>query len=478
MGKRMWDAYLAPKPKEELLAFTECGMRWEIAQDTPADGAYFLVDMGEEAVGYLTLDFDVPMECDVLIGYGEHLEDLRVRSSVGGRNFCASYHAKAGRNTFFQPFLRLGLRYLQIHIYSKAGTIHHLGIRKATYPFQEKEMCLPDSMHQKIWDVGVQTLKLCHHEHYEDCPWREQALYAFDSRIQMLCGYYAFQGFAEQKASLRLMALSIREDNLLEMCSPGKPSITIPSFTAVFVRQLWEYLKYSCDVAFVQELFQTAERIVNGFAERMEANDLVPVYAGDCYWNFYEWRKGLDYGPGEGYDCPLNAFVSDAFYCFARICEAVKPEMTMKYDRLHQQINCAIHRFFYDPEEQVYRTRTGCDDKVHHQLTQALALYVGAVPNDLTQIVTDNMISGEMVPCTLSGSIYKYEALLRQGNRYQKFVKEEIEQIWGGMLFSGATTFWETEAGASDFEDAGSLCHGWSAVPVYLYGEYDFLRRN
>jgi hypothetical protein len=35
------------------------------------------------------------------------------------------------------------------------------------------------------------------------------------------------------------------------------------------------------------------------------------------------------------------------------------------------------------------------------------------------------------------------------------------------MLSCGATTFWETILGAEDFNGAGSLCHGWSAIPVY-----------
>jgi len=34
------------------------------------------------------------------------------------------------------------------------------------------------------------------------------------------------------------------------------------------------------------------------------------------------------------------------------------------------------------------------------------------------------------------------------------------------MIEQGADCAWETLEGASAFEDAGSLCHGWSAVPV------------
>ena len=40
------------------------------------------------------------------------------------------------------------------------------------------------------------------------------------------------------------------------------------------------------------------------------------------------------------------------------------------------------------------------------------------------------------------------------------------------MLYQGATTFWETEKGGWDFANAGSLCHGWSAIPVYVYFAY------
>ena len=37
------------------------------------------------------------------------------------------------------------------------------------------------------------------------------------------------------------------------------------------------------------------------------------------------------------------------------------------------------------------------------------------------------------------------------------------------MLEQGATTFWETEKGAAALEHTGSLCHGWSAMPIYYY---------
>ena len=75
------------------------------------------------------------------------------------------------------------------------------------------------------------------------------------------------------------------------------------------------------------------------------------------------------------------------------------------------------------------------------------------------------------MPVTLSYSLFKYEALL-QDPANTDAVFREIARRWGSMLFQGATTFWEVDEGAPAFDRAGSLCHGWSAIPLYLYGAY------
>ena len=49
------------------------------------------------------------------------------------------------------------------------------------------------------------------------------------------------------------------------------------------------------------------------------------------------------------------------------------------------------------------------------------------------------------------------------------YILSDISARYEKMLAAGATSFWETELGEKDFDDAGSLCHGWSAMPVYYY---------
>ena len=99
-------------------------------------------------------------------------------------------------------------------------------------------------------------------------------------------------------------------------------------------------------------------------------------------------------------------------------------------------------------------------------------LYVDTVPEQYVETVAESIVVGDLMSCSLSMSIYVYEALLKNSEKYRCYVLNEIERIWGKMLFAGADTVWETELGADDFAKAGSLCHGWSAVPVYLFGKY------
>lgn len=471
-AKRMKTAFLSTmrhELDEKGKTFT-----WDLPADDRADGIYVVADLGGEAAGLLTFAVTVPEETEILIGFGEHLDDLRVRTAVGTRNFCFRYVAQPGYNEFLHPFQRLGLRYIQLHIYSKSGTVNRVGVRKTDYPLEYLPIPVTDNLHRRIWEVGCKTLDLCMHEHYEDCPWREQSLYAMDSRVQILCGYYAFGEKAFPRAALSLMHHSLRPDGLLELCPPGKVPVNIPSFTAVYVREVWEYTQFTGDQSLVEEVFGTLKTIVDGFISRIDETGLVPLYTGNWAWNFYEWQPGLS-GAGrytdKAYDSLLSAFVSDALRCFGEICRLVQPEEANRYFAAARELAAAVHEHFYDAASGGYLTRME-DSKPQHALTQAMMLFADIVPDDLAPGVERRLMSDELIPCSISMTIYAYEALLKRSDAHRAYVLSNIEQVWGRMLACGADTFWETALGADDFEYAGSLCHGWSAVPIYIFSHY------
>lgn len=482
-SRRMQTAYLSTMLRKELIAGNQAvslwagaklchtDLSWEIPQGYRADGAYFVYDLGTERAGLLDMELEVPEDTQVFVGYGEHLHDLRVRSNVHNRHFCFGFKAKAGKNRFFHPLQRIAGRYLQVHIYGKSGVLNYVGIRPTDYPLTYQSAPVQDGLHKWIWDVGCHTLQQCMHEHYEDCPWREQSLYTLDSRVQMLCGYYAFQEYRFPRESLRTIAQSLRPDGLLELCAPGLVGLNIPCYTAVYLRQVLEYTQYSGDATLAREVFDVMTVIVEKLMERIDENGLFAGHQGEEYWHFYEWRQGMHTlgitEPGF-YECPMQAFVADAFFCYDRICQMLN-EPAGAYTEAGKKLLEKTHQVFFDESMGAYRTRP--QQTPEHELTQALMLCVGGVPEAYKKQVEQTILQEKLIPASLSTTIFTFEALLENPEN-RAYVLEKIEKIWGNMLKAGAQTFWETEAGEQDFDRSGSLCHGWSAVPVYIFGRY------
>lgn len=451
----------------------------EISTDQTGEGIYLLLDLKKEQAGYLELDFEVEEETDVLIGFGEHLDDLRVRTSVGGRQFAASYRASKGRNTFMHTIKRMAGRYLQLHFFTKKVTVTYIGIRSVDYPVKRQELNLSmNFLQEKIFEICVETLRRCMHEHYEDCPWREQALYAMDSRNQILCGYEVFGETTLPKACLRLLGMARKEGGLLELCAPSKNTAAIPSFSLMWIVELVEYARYTGDDQFIGEVIPVAEELIQVFTRNMR-NGLVLNLKG--YWNFYEWKPMLEGRPErEDADAALNAFFALALNSMIELermlgNEAKAEEMQKLYNDLKKQYQEA----FYCAEKNAYRLFTTEEEKdVYPELVQALCVVSGLCPNrEIEDSLCERLLTDAFYPrVSLSHQTFAYEALLKNEEKQQNGVNSQriladIEIKWSNMLFQGATTFWETEVGADDFSKAGSLCHGWSATPVYFYSK-------
>lgn len=502
---RMQQAYLSFRSLQDM---TNPSLRGPVSLDgkgalpfrSPADNLYLLLDLGKEESGYLHLDITTTPGTEIQIAYGEHLEDLRVRAEIGGRNFSGRYISAGGRERFTYYNKRLGGRYLQMFVHAKEFTLHYAGLLPANYPLTQKgKFHCSDSLHNRIYQVGLRSLQLCMHEHYEDCPWREQALYAMDSRTQMLCGYYAFGEYTFARESLRLLALGQRKDGLLELCAPAEVPITIPSFSFIWVKALEEYVLYSGDREFGKEMMDCVERLIRSFWISSRGGELLQARRGPQYWNFYEWAPGLDGEPYGDYlaedkagnqDGLLNAFYKIALDAATRLCKWLDEtdphnhsysNLAAWCEMLADNVKASFHKTFWDEERQAYASYLADGIPTHYsELLQALVLSANLCPDSVKDRLTALLAkeetlygeNAELIPCTQSHCIFKYEALLSQGDRYSEFVFREVEEKWGAMLFQGATSFWETERGAADFDNAGSLCHGWSAVPVYLYYKY------
>lgn len=484
-ARRSWDLF------DDYPAISSTGampVKLSSARLSGADGAYLVIDLGAEAYGLPMLELECTETCAIDVAIGEHLDDLRVRSHIGGRNFASRYVAGPGRQKFVHYVDRYAGRYVQLHVTGLTGslTLHRIGLVPVEYPLDfAGEFASDDSLANRIWDVSRRTLHLCMGEHYEDCPWREQALYANDSRNQMLAGYYAFGEYNFARVSLDLLAQSTGEDGYQELCAPMKCPITIPSFTIVWFLAMEDYLLFSGDREFVSLHLPLMQRMLDKYLSTLE-NDLLPCPVGARYWHFYDWASGLDGTDFDDcrkfhevkatrFDATLNALFVLALRAFARMARWTGNDtLAPRYDESADKVASAAHQAFWHNSHQAYVTYRGADAPEHFaELTQSLAILARIADADRAGLLRKRLISAgnELVPTTLSQSFYKFEAVLGDPGG-AAFVRDSILRDWSMMLFAGATSFWETLQGGWDFHHAGSLCHGWSGTPVYFLGAY------
>ena len=449
-----------------------------------ADGIYLILDLGAETCGFSRIEFEAAEGALVEIAYGQHLDDKRVRSFIYGRNFAAAYVCRKGVNIFTHYFTRWSGRYLQLHIH-KPGCefkLHYAGLVPCIYPVAERgNMVIDDPLHAEIYQTAVHTLRLCMHEHYEDTPWREQALYANDSRLQALCGYYCFGEYEFPAASIDLLGNSIREDAWLELCAPARIAISIPSFTFAWILMVRDYLFYAGDPdGHIAKWLEIIRIIIKRRLEEVE-NNLLPLPSGESYWHFYDWASGVDgllpkcrkKSDGNEFESPLNLFFILALEASAEIAEYCQDKVFA--GQCLAAARCcrkAIAVTFWDNRQKAFFiSDTPAGRHCFSEMSQALALLANVLPLDCRTALMAKLASNNsgLVPLTLSQSFFKFEALLLDKEKYGTLVFELIADTWGKMLAAGATSFWETSEGANAFKNAGSLCHGWSALPVYFY---------
>ncbi len=459
--------------------------RWlEMTPSSDAsDGRFIVLDLGREEVGLLSLCVDAPAGTVLDIAHGEHLDDGRVRMFVGGRNFADRYICRDGINRFILPFRRIGARYIEVHFscFDRPVKLNYIGLKPTILNVDDiGSFHSNDRLANREYNVAKRTLRLCMHEHYEDCPWREQALYAFDSRNQALYGYYAFGNYDFAAASFDLLGRGIRDDGLLELCAPARIPITIPIFSLVWITEVAEHWLYSGTSVLFDTFSSQIDFMLDMACSRFDASTgLYAAPAGDDIWQFYEWMDGLA-GPiggeaiGSRLDAPYNLFLHESLGSYIwMLNQSGQADKANELIVRQKELGVAIFNAFWNREKNALSTYLLDGTQTHFSdLVQVLALHQEILPGSVIPRVLEGIYSDAFSPMTLSSRLYEILALMASCPSARSFADTRIHTDWGDMLFQGATSFWETARGGDDFDLAGSLCHGWSALPVLYLGAY------
>ena len=188
------------------------------------------------------------------------------------------------------------------------------------------------------------------------------------------------------------------------------------------------------------------------------------------YWNFYEWSEGsnghdLDQKQNKEYDEPRCDLILNCVFVYVteryrKLCALCGESFDVDLDAIKKSI---VHHF-YNEDKGMYFLSNRLTN-VYSQLGNAFAKLIG-----LTGKNVERAVRGEcgVVPGTLSMKAFIYDALIED----REFILESIRKDYEHMLDCGATSFWETIKGEADFDGAGSLCHGWAAIPIYYFHKF------
>ncbi|MBQ9713715.1 MAG: family 78 glycoside hydrolase catalytic domain [Clostridia bacterium] len=452
-----------PVQKAKLLAPKEAKIIKEKGK------TYYLLDLGEEVVGLLSFTLSSATEQKITVSYGEHIRfGGRVSRFVDARDFSVEYITKAGENEYTNYMLRFACRYLQIES-ENAIDLRKISIIPQVYPVAIKPFTAQNKQDEEIYKLCLNSLRLCMMEHYVDCPWREQCLYAFDSRNQILCGYYAFEGgnFEYARANLLLMSQDRYPNGLMSICYPCGNDLTIPSFSLYYTLSVKEYMEHSGDISIAKEVYPRIRRYMDAILARRK-DGLIYRFEGETNWNFYDWSEhseGALHGLSEVIpDAQLNILTVMALRSLKRICALA--DLEYPYGDIDTELAQNVTNAFYNEEKQLFSVTKGGEEYV--EIVNALAVAFDIVTGKRAQSICEKLANGDLIPCSLSMQCFKYDALLKTDEeKYSALILAEIRKQYQLMLDSGSSAAWETMDGAEAFDNAGSLCHGWSATPVY-----------
>ena len=254
---------------------------------------------------------------------------------------------------------------------------------------------------------------------------------------------------------------------LMSICYPCGMDMTIPSFSLYYTLSVKEYVEYTGDTTLVRAVFPRICRYMDAFLSNRK-NGLVYRFKGAENWNFYDWSKGSDGQFLEEEkslpDAQINILTIMALTCLREIC--LRADLPYPYQGVEQELKQRTREAFYDDKEGAFSAIAG--GQVFVEIVNALAVRFDIVSGKEAENICEKLAAKVWEQSSLSMKCFTYDALLKTNKeKYRDAVLSDIYANYDKMLAEGATATWETMDGAAAFENAGSLCHGWSAIPVY-----------
>jgi alpha-L-rhamnosidase len=372
-------------------------------------------------------------------------------------------------HAFFHP---QGFRYLTVTVRSASAPFSiQTSLNACGYPLDGSGdfNCQSDEDLNKIWQACAHTQRICALDAYVDTPWREQAQWWGDARIQAWNTFHLSADVRLLRRGIRILAGQTSVDGLTYGHAPTiAHTCILPDFSLIWILTLWDDYWQTGSTEMLEQHADRVLSILDYFKKNTHPR-LGLVGYDPRYWLFLDWRPIQR----EGWPALLNLWLLEALSKLMRMARASSlPNNFADAPAWHKRLSQAIIGQLMDKDGLV------CDGILpggKRSKSKSLQAQTLAWMSDLPGLNRDRVLKRILLPwirgeraTPLDPSsywcAYPLDLLAREG--YGKDVLAFIRKHWAEMADFGSC--FEDFDPHPPGKDMSSHSHAWSAHPLYL----------
>lgn len=373
-------------------------------------------------------------------------------------------------HAFFHP---QGFRYLTVTVRSASAPFSiQVSLNACGYPLDGSGdfHCDGDDTLNKIWQACAHTQRICALDAYVDTPWREQAQWWGDARIQAWNTFHLSGDVRLLRRGIRILAGQTSVDGLTYGHAPTiAHSCILPDFSLIWILTLWDDYWQTGSTEMLEQHADRVLSILNYFKTHTDPQ-LGLVGYDPRYWLFLDWRPIQR----EGYPTLLNLWLLEALRKLILMARASSlPNTFADAPTWHKQLSQAILDQLMDKDGLLCDgiQPNGKRSKSKSLQSQTLAWLSGLPGLNRERVLNSILLPWvrgvRTTPLDPSSywCAYPLDLLAREG--YGQDVIAFIRKNWAKMADFGSC-FEDFDPHPPGNKDMASHSHAWSAHPLYL----------
>ena len=433
----------------------------------------YLIDFGRTVVGNLSLEVKGGSGgeiIDTLHAEAIHPAKLEAhlvipshcRMAFGSRLVCREGDT---RHTFFHPF---GFRYLVLTVRDSVQPLEvDLKLNWIGYPLERKGSFLSsDATLNAIWETCAWTQQCCSLDAYVDTPWREQAQWWGDARVQALNTFFLDGDARLLRRGIGSLGAQTTPNGLTYGHAPTMAhGCILPDFTLIWILTMWDYYWQTGSLEPFLEQKKGVARALDYCAQQTDSKTGLAGY-DSRYWMFLDWTDLFR----DGYGSVINLWLLMTLEKTAQMHRLSKhPKKAQPLEKWAKKLRKALLSLINEDglmcDGREWNGEIVPTTSIH---AQTLAILTRLSPENepaMLERILVPFIREEIQPKVTPSAYwitYVFQALAECGHGAE--VVTYIKKHWAPMAEHGTTfeCFDPTEG-----DGCASRSHAWSAHPLY-----------